>query len=64
MAGFHFRSMEASQSKSEVTIQFPVGGLVILFARIFHLPCSIQKLFKNIMLLRQLRNVVNFSGQL
>jgi hypothetical protein len=51
MAEFHFRSMEASDIESDVTIQFLVGGLDIHFARIFHLSCSVQKLFKNFMLL-------------
>jgi hypothetical protein len=32
--GNPFRSMEASQNKSDVTIQFLVGGLVIHFAGI------------------------------
>jgi hypothetical protein len=38
--------------ESDVTIQFLVGGLVIHFAGIFHLSCSVQKLFKNFMLLQ------------
>jgi hypothetical protein len=46
MAEFHFRSMEASQNKIDVTIQFLVGGLVIQFAGIFHLSCSVQKLIQ------------------
>jgi hypothetical protein len=49
MAEFHFRSMEASQNKTDVTIQFLVGGLVIHVAGIFHLSASVQKLFKNFM---------------
>jgi hypothetical protein len=36
MAEFHFRSMEGSQNKSDVTIQILVGGLVIRLAGIFH----------------------------
>jgi hypothetical protein len=44
MAEFHFRSMEASQIKCDVTIQFLVGGLVIHFAGISHLFVSVQKL--------------------
>jgi hypothetical protein len=52
MAEFHFRSMEASQKKCDVTIQFLVGGLVIHFAGIFHLSLSVQKLFKNFMLVQ------------
>jgi hypothetical protein len=36
MAEFHFRWMEASQNKSDITIQFLVGGLAIHFAAIFH----------------------------
>jgi hypothetical protein len=39
--------MEASQKKSDVTIQFLVGGSVIHFAGIFHLSFSVEKLFKN-----------------
>jgi hypothetical protein len=50
--GIHFRSMEASQKKCDVTIQFLVGGLVIHFAGIFHLSFSVQKLFKNFMLVQ------------
>jgi hypothetical protein len=45
MAEIHFQSMEAPQNKSDVTIQFLVGGLVIHFAGIFHLSSSVQKLF-------------------
>jgi hypothetical protein len=56
MAEIHFRSMEASQNKSDVTIQFLVGGLVIHFAGIFHLSGSVQKLFKNFMLVQWLKN--------
>jgi hypothetical protein len=52
MAEFHFRPMEASQNKTDATIQFLVGGLVIYFAGIFHLSHSVQKLFKNFMLLK------------
>jgi hypothetical protein len=44
--------MEASQNKCDVTIQFLVGALVIYFAGIFHLSCSVQKLFKNFMLVQ------------
>jgi hypothetical protein len=46
--------MEASQNKSDVTIQFLIGGLVIHFAGIFHLFISVQKLFKNFMLVQGL----------
>jgi hypothetical protein len=63
MAEFHFRSMEASDIESDVTIQFLVGGLDIHFAGIFHLSCSVQKLFKNFMLLQQLRNFSIFGGK-
>jgi hypothetical protein len=34
MAEISFRSMEASQNKTDVTIQFLVGGFVIYFAGI------------------------------
>jgi hypothetical protein len=37
--------MEASQNKSDVTIQFLVRGLVIHFAGIFHLSCSVIQEF-------------------
>jgi hypothetical protein len=62
MAEIHFRSMEASQNESDVTIQFLVGGLVIHFAGIFHLSCSVQKLFKNFMLVQWLKNFFQFLG--
>jgi hypothetical protein len=61
MAEFHFRSMEASQNKSDVTIQFLVCGLVIHFAGIFHLSCSVQKLFKIFMFVQWL-NFFQFLG--
>jgi hypothetical protein len=35
MAEIHFRSMEASQNKSDVTIQFLVGSFVIRFGFVF-----------------------------
>jgi hypothetical protein len=62
MAEFHFRSMEASQNKTDVTIQFLVGGLVIHFAGIFHLSCSVQKLFKNFMFVQWLKKNFQFLG--
>jgi hypothetical protein len=43
IAEIHFRWMEASQNKSDVTIHFLFGGLVIHFAGIFHLSFSVQK---------------------
>jgi hypothetical protein len=46
--------MEASNIESDVTIQFLIGGLDIHFAGIFHLSCSVQKLFKNFMLVQWL----------
>jgi hypothetical protein len=55
MAEFHFRSIEVSNIQSDVTIQFLVGGLVIHFAGIFHQSCSVQKLFKNFMLVQWLK---------
>jgi hypothetical protein len=45
MAEFNFRLMEASHIKSNVIVQFLIGGLMSHFAGIFHLPCSIQKLY-------------------
>jgi hypothetical protein len=47
--------MEASQNKCDVTIQFLVGGLVVHSAGIFHLSGSVQKLFKNFMLVQSLK---------
>jgi hypothetical protein len=55
--------MEASQNKIDVTIQFLVGGLVIDFAGIFHLSCSVQELFKNFMLVQWLK-IFQFLGQI
>jgi hypothetical protein len=55
--------MEASQNKSDVTVQFLVGGLVSHFAGIFRLSGSVQKLLKNVMLLQQLRNVSILGGK-
>jgi hypothetical protein len=63
MAEFHFRSMEASQKKCDVTIQFLVGGLVIHFCGIFHLSFSVQKLFKNFMLVQWLKIFSLFGGK-
>jgi ABC-type uncharacterized transport system permease subunit len=54
--------MEASQNKSDATTQFLVGGLVIHFAGIFHLSCSVQKLFKNCMLLQAVKKFFQFLG--
>jgi hypothetical protein len=56
--------MEASQNKSDGTIQFLVGGLVIHFAGIFHLSCSVKKLLKNFMFVQWLKNFFNFWGQI
>jgi hypothetical protein len=47
--GNRFSVMEASNIEGGVTIQFLFGGLVIHLAGIFHLSCSVQKLFKNFM---------------
>jgi hypothetical protein len=62
MAEFHFRSMEAPQNKSDVTIKFLIGGLVIHYAGIFHLSCSVQKLFKSFMLVQWLNIFFNLGG--
>jgi hypothetical protein len=66
MAEFHFRSMEASHNKSDITVQFLVGGLVSLvihFAGIFYLSYSVQKFFKNLMLEQLLKIFLNFWEQ-
>jgi hypothetical protein len=52
MAQIHYRLMEAPQNKSDVTMQFLVGGSDNHFAGIFHVSCSVQKLFKNFMLVQ------------
>jgi hypothetical protein len=49
-------------TKCDVTIQFLVGSLVIHFAGIFHLSGSVQKLFKNFMLVQWLK-VLQFFGE-
>jgi hypothetical protein len=64
MTEVHFLSMEASQNKSDVTIQILVGGLVIHFAAIFHLSFSVQKLFKNFMLVQWLKFFSIFGGNM
>jgi hypothetical protein len=56
--------MEASQKKCDVTIQFLDAGLVIHFAGIFHFSFSVQKLFKNFMLLQWLKKFFVFLGQI
>jgi hypothetical protein len=50
--------------KCDVAIQFLVGGLVIHFARIFHLSFSVQKLFKNFMLVHLLKNFFTFGANM
>jgi hypothetical protein len=61
--GIPFPVDEASQNKSDVTIHFLVGGLVIHFAGIFHLSCSVQKLFKNFMFVQWLNFFSIFGGK-
>jgi hypothetical protein len=63
MAEFHFRLMEASQNKSDVSIQFLVGGLVIHFAESFHLSCSVQKLYNNFVCVQWLNFFAIFGGK-
>jgi hypothetical protein len=63
MAEFHFRLMEASDIESDVTIQFLVGGLVIHFAGIFRLSCSVQKLFKTSMFVQWLNFFLILGGK-
>jgi hypothetical protein len=62
MAEFHFRSMEASHIESDVTFEFLVGGLVVHFAGIFHLSFTVQKLFKNFMLVQWLNIFFSIFG--
>jgi hypothetical protein len=54
--------MEAPQKKYIGTIHLLVAGLVIHFAGIFHLSFSVQKLFKNFMLVQWLKNFSIFGG--
>jgi hypothetical protein len=56
--------MEASQNKSDVTIQFLVGGFDIHFAELFHLSGSVQKLFENFIFVQWLKIFFNFWGQI
>jgi hypothetical protein len=49
-------------NKSDVTIQFLVCGLVIHLAGIFHLSCSVQKLFKNLMFVQWLNIFFSIFG--
>jgi hypothetical protein len=62
MAEIHFRSMEAPQNKSDVTIQFLVGGLVTHFAGTFYLFCSVEQLFKSFRLVQWLKMICNLGG--
>jgi hypothetical protein len=62
MAEFHFRSMGALQNKSDVNIQFLVGGLAYHFAGIFHLAFAVQKLLKNFMIAQWLEIFLQFLG--
>jgi hypothetical protein len=50
--------------KTDVTTHFPVGGLVVQYAGIFHVSCSVQKLFKNFMLVQWLKFSFQFLGQI
>jgi hypothetical protein len=56
--------MEASQNKSDATIQFLVGGLVIQFAGISYLCCCVEKLLKNVMLLQWYKKFFQFLGEI
>jgi hypothetical protein len=63
MAEIHYRSMEALLNKSDDTIYFMIGGLAIHFAGIFHLSGSVQKPFKNFILVQWLNFVFYFWGK-
>jgi hypothetical protein len=56
--------MEASQNKSDVTIQFLVGGLVIHFAGIFHLSWFRSKVIQEFHACAMVKNFFNFKGQI
>jgi hypothetical protein len=60
MAEFHFRSIEALDIDSDVTVQFLVGGLVIHFTGIFHVSCSVQKLCKKFYAFEAVRKFFQF----
>jgi hypothetical protein len=49
--------------QSDVIIQLLVDGLDIHFAGICHLSCSVQKLFKNFMLVQWLKKFSIFGGK-
>jgi hypothetical protein len=63
MAELHFLSMEASNIENDVTIQFLVCRSVIVFVGIFQLSSSVQTLFRNFMLSKQVKNFFNFGGE-
>jgi hypothetical protein len=56
--------MEAPQNKSDVTIQFLVGGLVIHFAGTFHLSFSVQKVIQDFYACAMVKIFFNFWGQI
>jgi hypothetical protein len=60
----HFRPLEATQNKSDVTIQVLVGGSVIHFAGISHLSGFVQKLFKNFKLVQWLNCFQFFTANM
>jgi hypothetical protein len=61
MAEIHFRSMEASQKKCDVTIQFLVGGLVITLPE-FSIYLSPFKSYSKISCLCNGENFFQFLG--
>jgi hypothetical protein len=63
MAEIHFRSLEAPQNKSDVTIKYLVRGVIIHFAGIFHLSCSVQKLLNNCIFVQWLKVFSIFVGK-
>jgi hypothetical protein len=62
--GIPFPADGSIAEKCDVTIQFLVSGLVIHLAGIFHVSCSVQKLFKNFMFVQWLNKFFNFWGQI
>jgi hypothetical protein len=53
--------MEASQDKTDVIIRLLFGGLVIHFAGIFHLSCSVQKFFPDFHARAMLKKTFKFQ---
>jgi hypothetical protein len=63
-SGIPFPVDGSTAKKSDVTIQFLVGGLVIHFTGIFHLSGSVQKLFQEFHACAMVEIFFNFREQI